>query len=120
MKKQIEKFDGELKIIYSSIFNIYNNQLKINSIGNYKIIFKFVKNPTNKYIFTIDGDNKKKEIIIHLNNFDNSIGTATTKPINILHDNDTQKNIYFSIFARILNKETDFRQVGVTFYEDLL
>lgn len=115
-------YDWEYKILLSKTCNVYSNELKINSIYWYDFIFEFEKNnemPNNSWMQIIPNDEDKK-IIIKLTNFTNPLWTWTTERVMILsltpEDWVTEKEVFFSVYAKSLTETTSFLQVTITFY----
>lgn len=119
MNTKIKIFDGEYEIIYSGVFNIYNNILKIEGIKDIDYSFEFVfkidlENITSRS--ETSGDDVNKNVLITFYNFNNQLGVANSKIIPILTDDVRKKNTFFSIHVRSLGQDSSFLQVVVSFY----
>jgi len=109
-------FDGDYEIIYSNVFNVYQNKLTFRKIDNFEVIFEFIADKSKKHaILEITGDDDSKKVYIKLYNFNNSLGLGTTEPVKFLKTNEG-RDILFSIHAKSLNQTTTFLQVSITFY----
>lgn len=112
-----QAFDGDYEIIFSDVFNVYQNKLLITDIiAGFSFEFNF---KVNKEIIgstvTYSGDNETKKVTIDLFNFNNSLGVGLTKPFSILNTDDN-KEVLFSIHSKSLSETTPFLQVSITFY----
>jgi len=116
--KDVEIFDGDYEIIYSGIFNVYEDKLVIKNIIP-KTIFEFE--------FQSDADSidqyrpvrvtpKGKKLHIKLFGFYQPLGIGTTKPIPIAKNKSKKQELFFSIHGKSLGKKSNFLQVGITFY----
>lgn len=115
---QIKYYDGDYEIIFSEIFNIYENKLVIQKIENFEFTFLFEDDLSNKQsLININGDNNTKKVIIKLTNFKNTLGIATTKKLQILSVDKENKKIFFSIHVKSLNESNSFKEVSITFYK---
>ena len=113
----IKYFDGDDEIIFSKVFNIYENKLVIKSIEDFEITIQFLEDITKKDTgIEILGDNVNKKLLIKLTNFNNTLGIGTINKILILKD-DNNKNILFSLHVKSLNTTTTFKQISITFYK---
>lgn len=110
-------FDGDdYQIIYSADFNIYEDKLLIQKIAGYDVEFLFKKDSEKKGSpMEMKGDDDAKKITITLYNFNNTLGSGTTKRIPIINTT-AGKQVFFSIHAKSLNETTSFLKVSITFY----
>ena len=110
-------FDGEFEIVYSGEYIIYENRLVLNPLVGYKfeLIFEKDKGLVGSNL-NIVGDNVGKSIVIKATNFDNTLGTGTTKKIAIIKDNVGNDLLFFSLHAKSLNESTSFLLVNICFY----
>lgn len=117
----ISSYDNDYRIIHSETANIYSNKMLIKNIYWYDFTFNFKKdeNIIETWI-DITPDDEKKTVIVNLKNFSSPLGVWTTLPIQILsllpEDSQTEKAVYFSVFARSLSDTTSFLQVTISFY----
>ena len=112
----IEIFDGDHEIIYSGDFNIYNNKLRIKPIFGTEFIFIFSENKYEvKSTFNLESEDSNKKIVINFINFSSTFGTGTMEHVPIA-STSTNKQLFFSIHVKSLNKITSFLKVSVTFY----
>ena len=76
---QIKFYDGDYEIIFSKVFNIYENKLVINPFEGFEITFQFSEDLTKKDTsLEIKGDDINKKLLIRLTNFNNTLGIGTT------------------------------------------
>lgn len=114
-------FDGEYEIIYSRNFNIYENELLIDSIRGFKFKFIFERNTQEvqtsgfPIMFSSDSTDNKK-MIVTLRNFRNTFGVGMNGKSHVLDLADGKK-IFVSVYAKSLDaSKSDFLNVSVTFY----
>ena len=116
---QIKFYDGDYEIIFSKVFNIYENKLVINPFEGFEITFQFSEDLTKKDTsLEIKGDDINKKLLIRLTNFNNTLGIGTTNKMLILKD-DKGKNLFFSLHVKSLNTTTSFKQISITFYRTI-
>lgn len=111
-------FDGEYEIIYSRNFNIYENELLIDSIRGFKFKFIFEKSTAEQLpgALPIEFSGGDKMMTVRLRDFRNTFGVGTTNKVNVLNLEDGKK-IFVSIYAKSLDAtKNDFLNVSLTFY----
>jgi len=120
MNREIKFYDGDYEIIFSNIFNIYDNTLIIEKIAGFKVEFKFLSDTESAPKIETSSDNSARIMTIKLFNFNSSLGVGTIKRLPIINleqsQNDQVKQIYFSIHSKSLDNTTGFLQISVTFY----
>jgi len=114
--KKTKVFDGDYEILYSKVFNVYQNKLIFKNIDGFEVTFNFIfdKNKRGGKI-GLKGDNDAKKIYINLYNYNNSLGLGSGSPIAIMKTGDN-RDVLFSIHVKSLNETTSFLQVSITFY----
>jgi|SRR3989338_6959537 len=115
--KDIIVSDGDYKIIFSNVFNLYNDKLIITNIFGLDFEFRFMRVITTEgYQIKYSADPATKKVIIELYNFTNNpLGVGTTSPVKVFHLTDGRE-LFFSILARSLNDQTTLLQVSVNIY----
>jgi len=120
MNREIKFYDGDYEIIFSNIFNIYDNTLIIEKIAGFKVEFEFLSDTESAPKIETSSDNSARIMTIKLFNFNSSLGVGTIKRLPIINleqsQNDQVKQIYFSIHSKSLDNTTGFLQISVTFY----
>lgn len=111
-----QAYDGDLQIVFSDVFNLYNNKLLIKDVAGFNFEFNFtVEKDRVGSSLNIKGDDASKTVKIELCNFNNSLGVGTTIPVKLLNLQNN-KEILFSIHCKSLSETTAFLQVGINFY----
>lgn len=116
---QFSIFDWSDEILFSNTFNVYNNELKLEKIWWFDLIFNFTKDwNENEWQIKVQSDSEKKEIRILLTNFWTTLGTWTTNKMSIMTIGSwmDKKEIFFSLFGSSLNEINTFLQVTLTIY----
>ncbi len=113
MIQNIEAKDGEYEIVYSNIFNIYDDRLRI-TINGLKIVLIFEEKEGENPIYSIKGGTE--ESTITLVNMRNPLGSAMTERAPIISLEDGRK-IYISLYAQSVGGNTKCLQVSITFYK---
>lgn len=111
-----QAFDGDFQIIFSDVFNVYENHLKITDIVGYNFEFVFDKGEfVQGAAITSQANESSKTITITLKNFRNQLGAGSTNKLPVVNLRGGRK-IYFSIYGKSLSKDVDFLHITVNFY----
>lgn len=114
MDKKI--YDGSDEIIFSGVFNVYENNLLIKDIVGYDFNFLFEKKAdvvSDKDINITEKD--KKISIIFSSKIRNSLGSGTTNKIPVITFNNG-KMLLCSIYSSAIGDGTDALSVVINFY----
>jgi hypothetical protein len=106
-------FSGSYKIFASGIVIQYNNEpIRFSIAPNMSLVFKFIttEDKNIRMEHTISNDS----LIVLLYNFDNSLGTGNTIPINIGVLNNRKFYINFRVYA--LSELKESRTLHYTLY----
>ena len=117
LNTKTQAFDGDYQIIFSDVFNVYENRLILTDLVGYTFEFIFGKEDFDQTMgsITSEGDEVNKKIIINVKNFRSQLGAGSTNKLPVINLNDGKK-IYFSVYGRSLSKESDFLEVTVNLY----
>ena len=113
---KITTFDGDYEIIYSSSFNIYENELNIKNILSYDFKFIFEKENPNDGQSDISISNEDSKIVVSLSKKARSVlGGGTTKKSSVIKFQNGSI-LYYSLYAKSYSENTDALNVVVSFY----
>ena len=116
---EFQIYDGDYEIVFSNTFNLYEDKLSVKPIRWYEVEFIFLKDSNqNGSLVNFESDSNSNKIKVLLTNFNNSLGTWTTKKISLMTfwEWNDKKEIFFSLFGSSLNESTTFLQVTLTLY----
>lgn len=115
-EQEIKRFDGTDEIIFSGIFNVYENKLIINNILGFNFTFDFETTEPKEGQKDIDikGENKNVTLIFS-RKFRNTLGSGTTKKMPLVKF-DNNKLLLFSIYGSTVGSDSSALNVALTFY----
>lgn len=116
----IKKFDGNDEIVFSDVFNVYENALLIKDLYGFNFKFVFEQTlPTPPSVtpqkdISISGEGKDVTIVFNAK-LRNTLGSGTSTKMPILTFKDG-KTLLFSIYSSKVGDNTEALNVTVNFY----
>ncbi|MFA5132452.1 MAG: hypothetical protein WC444_03985 [Candidatus Paceibacterota bacterium] len=117
--QDIKLYDGDDEIVYSGVFNVYENSLRIESLYgfNFKFLFEEKLPPlpsTNSKDIAIVSE--EKDITITFNHkIRNTLGGGTSNKVSVVNFNNG-KTLLFSVYSSVIGDNTPALNLTVTFY----
>lgn len=119
-EQQIKQYDGDDEIVFSGIFNIYDNKITIENILGYKFVFTFDEQLNNEQppkdiaVAPLEGEiGALVKLSAKIRN--SSIGSGTTNKNEIVNFEDGRK-LLWSMFVQTIGNDKHALNVSLTFY----
>lgn len=116
---KIKLYDGDDEIVLSSVFNVYENVLNIESLYGFNFRFIFEENSSNepniksKDVSIISDD--KNVTITFSDKIRNTLGSGTSNKIPVV-EFENGKKLFFTLYSSVIGDNTPALNVTVTFY----
>ncbi len=118
-ESMVKRYDGNDEIVFSGVFNIYENNLKIKDLAGFNFEFVFEDKlptlpPANPKDISVSGEGKNVTITLAAK-LRNTLGSGTSNKVPIVTFDDG-KALLFSLYSSKIGDNTPALNVTITFY----